>query len=478
MFGVCLTLLIEREKSQVPLLIQCIAHRLSKIIEPSDLYLKRERVPDFVFRNLAHYYLSSLTPYQYIELCRIFMDNLIIDDDEIFKLTLYCIFEMVYTSSEELHIVKINVKSLFTGEKLSMVDENYELWRKNRKEITRKLLLADTDILTEKQTINLEKLAMNSGKRRRSLLCIDGGGMRGVFALATLRFIVQKIYGGSDYMATNKFISRFDLIAGTSTGALIAKALAVGYSIDEIMDKYFALGEKVFARSWLGTPYQYYKYLTKGEYYDHTILVEQLTNFFDDNHIDQTSKPTVIVSADKSTSEISPFLFRNYHTLNSHWEGTSNEKVVNALRASTAAPTYFVPLICENKTLIDGGIGYNNPTEIAIFEAFYQWPDDGLDLILSIGTGKLKPEQGYSNIIGLAKDLLSLVTNSENIHKRVEQWIESQNLSIAYFRFNPEELGSVPLDCTDLKILTKGINYTEQYMSNRNNVNEFAKKFA
>src|SRR5260370_13636114 len=80
----------------------------------------------------------------------------------------------------------------------------------------------------------------------KRILAIDGGGVRGVVALAFLAEIertLEKQYGGPV-----RLCDHFDLIGGTSTGAIIATALALGYKAADIRDFYFRLGPRVFKR--------------------------------------------------------------------------------------------------------------------------------------------------------------------------------------------------------------------------------------
>ena len=74
------------------------------------------------------------------------------------------------------------------------------------------------------------------------ILCFDGGGVKGKAALVLLKDIMDKIGTGA------KPCDFFDLIAGTSTGGLIAILLArLGYSVDEAIGKYDRLGPRIFA---------------------------------------------------------------------------------------------------------------------------------------------------------------------------------------------------------------------------------------
>lgn len=66
------------------------------------------------------------------------------------------------------------------------------------------------------------------------ILALDGGGMRGLFSLAILRSVTTSLFGGTGPEETRKLCSCFDLLCGTSTGAIIVAGLVSGHSLDEI----------------------------------------------------------------------------------------------------------------------------------------------------------------------------------------------------------------------------------------------------
>src|SRR6188474_3822638 len=90
----------------------------------------------------------------------------------------------------------------------------------------------------------------NDGNPKR-ILALDGGGLRGILSLGLLQKIEnvlrERHQAGDDF----RLCHYFDLIAGTSTGAIIAAALAAGMSVDEVIAHYQQLGREVFTRDWL-----------------------------------------------------------------------------------------------------------------------------------------------------------------------------------------------------------------------------------
>ncbi len=95
-------------------------------------------------------------------------------------------------------------------------------------------------------------MAAENGKSRKAqpgkaILALDGGGIRGVISVAILEKIEQL---HRERLGAEMTLSeRFDLIGGTSTGAIIATALALGLATADIKTLYFELAPRVFRRS-------------------------------------------------------------------------------------------------------------------------------------------------------------------------------------------------------------------------------------
>jgi len=119
-----------------------------------------------------------------------------------------------------------------------------------------------------------------------------------------------------------------------------------------------------------------------------------------------------------------------------------------AAACSSAAPTFFPPVKYEDRTFIDGGIGYNNPVPIAFHEALTVFPGKGIKSIVSMGTGE--PSYDFADItpsplstlqtIVKVKDILtdSIVTSAKFAE---DLSIRCPSLYPYYFRLNPHGLG-------------------------------------
>jgi len=149
-----------------------------------------------------------------------------------------------------------------------------------------------------------------------------------------------------------------------------------------------------------------------------------------------------------------------------------------ALRASTAAPTFFKPVMMAGEMYCDGGIVASNPAAVAIHEARALYPDIPIELVVSVGTGafieqKQAPRVGWDGILG---QIVNSATDGEQIHHILEDLLGEpavlggKKTAVAktrYFRFNPV-IGlpdEFPIDCTDPESLKRLQSITKEYMA-------------
>lgn len=206
-----------------------------------------------------------------------------------------------------------------------------------------------------------------------NVLTLDGGGVKGYLTAKILRNIEQSLneLGKEDI----NLGQRFDLIVGTSTGGIIAAALAIGRSAKEIFELYETLIPKVFSNSNI-----------IGTKYSNVILKEELQNILGDLTLADVKTGLCLTSVDVENS--SPRFHKSgYFDRNSN---RLDEKLVDVVLASAAAPTFF-PLIdtLHSSNLTDGGIVANNPSLVGFIEALQlvEGRKDDIALI-SIGTGE------------------------------------------------------------------------------------------
>ncbi len=242
----------------------------------------------------------------------------------------------------------------------------------------------------------------------KRILSLDGGGIRGMFSLQILARIEQ-VFREKRGRPGLVLRDEFDLIAGTSTGGIIATFLAWGLPVAEIDDLYTRFGAAMFTQAgWLDR-------LWKNKYNPETIA-----QFFKERFSEDDGTPALLGTRKLWAGGVPKYLvlvMRNA-TTGSAWPVSNNpaaeynrESRPNCnlrlplwqlLRASTAAPTFFPPEEitfpgCDPQIFIDGGITpYNNPALIAFLMATLpgyklEWPAgrDRIQLV-SVGTGQVR----------------------------------------------------------------------------------------
>ncbi|MFC4322876.1 CBASS cGAMP-activated phospholipase [Litchfieldia salsa] len=201
------------------------------------------------------------------------------------------------------------------------------------------------------------------------MLCIDGGGIRGVFALSILKEIEDE-FGC-------QITDLFDVVAGTSTGSIIASSIILKNKMSDVLNSYKENGEKIFVpKAKIG--------LFRSVYSDR-FLRKYLKETFGDIKLSDIKKPLLIPAVNITNGR--PYIHRsNYgHTKT----GDLDVKLWDAVLSSCSAPVYFPPNNIENKYLsIDGGLWANNPSLVCITEATSHFKKNISDIqILSVGTG-------------------------------------------------------------------------------------------
>jgi patatin-like phospholipase/acyl hydrolase len=185
-----------------------------------------------------------------------------------------------------------------------------------------------------------------------------------------------------------RIIDHFDLIAGTSTGGIIALALAIGMRPKEIVEFYSQLGPRIFPQP------EKHRLLRRlrAPRYSQQPLRDALRDVFGDRRLRDAERMLVIPSYDIDNREV--HLFRTPHS--SRLVRDLNIPMVDVALATTAAPTFLPASVVDSTHLVDGGIWANNPTMVAVTEAGGEL---GLDLrsvrVLSLGTtSEVKPISG------------------------------------------------------------------------------------
>jgi hypothetical protein len=217
------------------------------------------------------------------------------------------------------------------------------------------------------------------------ILSIDGGGIRGLVPALVLAELEDR--------AKRPVADLFDLVAGTSTGALLALALlrpGAGnrpqWSAQEVAVFYEARGPRIFAR----TPWRELRTLSGylGPRYAARALEGELDELFGDTMLSSALCDVIVTSYDLRSRR--PYLFTSDDVRASR---TPDQPMRLVARCSAAAPTYFAPGRLgdgadEGRWLVDGGVFANNPAMSAYAAARQERPADEL-VLMSVGTGAL-----------------------------------------------------------------------------------------
>jgi calcium-independent phospholipase A2-gamma len=152
----------------------------------------------------------------------------------------------------------------------------------------------------------------------------------------------------------------------------------------------------------------------------------------------QTCPEVFFVSTKVNVNPPIPKIWRNYNYpigQRSRYPGSFRINTKNAIRATTAAPTFFTPIQWEGGLYCDGAIVANNPTAIALQEAKALYPGIPIELVVSIGTGSFKEKTGAKNMGWdlLVNQIIASATDSEDVHGFLVDFLPSDQ----YYRFNP-----------------------------------------
>jgi uncharacterized protein len=313
------------------------------------------------------------------------------------------------------------------------------------------------------------------GPGPKRLLALDGGGVRGALTVAFL----ERIEALLDARCGTKVRlgDHIDLVGGTSTGAVIAGALALGYRTAQVKDFYLKLAPYAFKRQRWAIPILQAKFDARG-------LRDQIEAVVGNRALSSSDLITGFCIITKRMDTGSPWILSN-NPRAPFWDdgpgyiGNKHYPLVNMVRASTAAPHFFDPELLpisqtevlpdsvakplnvprparlvrallqhiglrervkiDPKTyglFVDGGVTPHNNPALALFHMAtlspfnINWPagPDRLTVV-SVGTGTYRPRLsletlGFAGFPKLAfHALISLMTDSEMLVLTLMQWM-------------------------------------------------------
>lgn len=277
-----------------------------------------------------------------------------------------------------------------------------------------------------------------------SILSIDGGGIRGIIPALVLAEIEKR---------TDRPIAElFDLIAGTSTGGILALGLTVPgdedtsrYSASDLVEFYDEEGGDIFQKSGWDTYRKAQSFF--DEKYDADAIERILQNKFGSASLSDASTPVLVPAYE--IEQRRPYFFK------SHRAKESSERDIlmwKAARATSAAPTYFEPFKIniegplEYLALIDGGVYANNPAACALVEGAADFDaDPSTVFMVSVGTGvntnslRYEAARGWG-LIKWAQPLLDVVFDgvSDTVDYQLNALLNTKTGPRRYYRLQPK----------------------------------------
>jgi hypothetical protein len=252
-----------------------------------------------------------------------------------------------------------------------------------------------------------EHLSPDTGAKR--MLALDGGGVKGVLTLGMLKPLEEELRRRAGGAPEFRLSDYYDLIGGTSTGAIIAAGLALGHSVDELTDMYMALGPEVFGKTAGDGVFLQSKFESKK-------LRRALSGVLTTKTLGSDDLKTGLAIHAKRIDTGSAWVVTN-HPLSTFYDPPADSpifpnkryRLVDLVLASAAAPTFFdeitIDIEFDEKRrptqkgyFVDGAVSANNNPSLQLFmlalEPAYKfgWKSGADNLMMtSCGTGCRRP---------------------------------------------------------------------------------------
>jgi patatin-like phospholipase/acyl hydrolase len=289
------------------------------------------------------------------------------------------------------------------------------------------------------------------------VLAIDGGGIRGLIPALVCTEIERR--------SGRRVFELFDLIAGTSTGGIIACAVCAPDPLpaSELVKLYEDEGPDIFDRSLFQRIRSADGLL--DEKYDDAALDRALERFLGHKRLAETKPDLIVPSYD--TALPGPYFFKSSKARDAPEDDFPLSIVA---RATSAAPTYFEPVEAGDKSLVDGGVFATNPAMCALAEALnVVSPKDVV--VVSLGTGQRTHQRSFDEIkdwglAAWARPILDVVF--DGVSDAVDYQLERVLTADRYWRFQVElSLASDALDDATEGNLAKLRGHAEELIEQR-----------
>ncbi|EFC42029.1 predicted protein [Naegleria gruberi] len=289
-----------------------------------------------------------------------------------------------------------------------------------------------------------------------NVLILDGGGIKGLNLISICEEMEKRLQ--------KKMCEIFDLICGTSTGAILAKLFQIGLTCEECKKIYHQLGKQIFkmegnisvtktlmtmkGKAWYDEKQleMFFKKFVGTKYINNSpdripmwFALSTLTPLSEDTKKvvmrTHTNNPVEGVEQEFYNdllmhAESTPFIFRSY---SDPWRFPDNKRKhpdfylgtihgnfihdYKALRCTSAAPLYFKEMNMGERAFVDGACVNNNPSVVSAFEAKQIWPDHSKFIFVSIGTGLKKSQENATTPQASMEEELNFVNDSSPKNK-------------------------------------------------------------
>lgn len=336
----------------------------------------------------------------------------------------------------------------------------------------------------------------------KSILSIDGGGIRGIIPLKVLEYIEKQ--------AGKQIHELFDVIGGTSTGGIIALGVnskipgkGTIYKAEELLNFYTNQKDvkRIFKRKWIGqtgneedidedstieetreTDEPLRRPGIGGPYYQSGSIEKYLQEKFGSN----TKMSELQPNPDDKKPDVTVFGYdiQNdcpyYFNSKKARENPKDDYYVwQAGRATSAAPTFFPAAKFSSKPnpplFVDGGVYINNPALALLIQAKDSYPNEENFIVISLGTGNLKVSHADCQNAGAIEwlgggALLEVMMNgaSETIHRQLQELVSNNSNSglkipslNRYERYQQELGENIAMDDTNPKTIEKLVKLGE-----------------
>jgi hypothetical protein len=273
------------------------------------------------------------------------------------------------------------------------------------------------------------------------ILSIDGGGIKGLFSARVLSEIEAQ---------HGSLTEHFDMLCGTSTGGLIALALAAGKSASEVVEFYREWGPRIFPTGRIGRMFRDLRFYVAGGKYGDENLKLAVSHILGEKRMCEANSYLCIPTVNLTTA--SPWVFKTDH--DASLTRDSNIPMADVALATAAAPFYFPVAVSPSVPggyYVDGGLWANNPAFVGLLEAckFFAGPGRRYDRVRILSVPSATPNAGRSaggrrrlSLLASGKEISTVAFETQQ--KSAENFIRMLETSLRvpfdYVRVSPPSI--------------------------------------